>query len=250
MKNLIYLSLVCLSVYWFSIGFKPKQYPILPAQQSTVFEIPEPIPYIKETGYNDIGLPRDGRAWFTRDEFRGRHLQDSSYAMRKAFKEWKDNHQKRFLEYIIKGAIEEQKVSGIPYQLVVAQAILESQYGTSKLAVLGCNLFGVKKKGGNGPSIMISDDSPTDLFNVYRSNWESLRHHSKVLNGKYRARLKSKDPSLEEWVNCLCGCESSPCNTEKSRKFVEAGGQVYATSCLTKESYSQKILRIIKTLKI
>ena len=244
MKNLIYLF--CCSMI---IACNQKEYPILPTQ-TTVFEIPEPIPYIKEIGYDDIGLPADGRAWFTREEFRGRHLRDSSLAMRKKFKDWREKYQKRFLAYIIDASKEEQKVSGIPYQLVVAQAILESQYGTSKLAVLGCNMFGVKKKRGNGPSIMISDDSPTDLFNVYRSNWESLRHHSKVLNGKYKARLKTKDPSLEEWVNCLCGCESSPCSTEKSRKFVDNGGQVYATSCLTKESYSQKLLRIIKSLNL
>jgi hypothetical protein len=246
MKNLIYLFCCCII-----IACNQKEYPILPAQQSTVFEIPEPIAYIKETGYDDIGLPRGGRSWFTRDEFRGRHLRDSSLAMRKKFKDWREKYQKRFLAYIIDASKEEQKVSGIPYQLVVAQAILESQYGTSKLAVLGCNLFGVKKKGGNRPSIMISDDSPTDLFNVYRSNWESLRHHSKVLNGKYRARLKTKDPSLEEWVNCLCGCESSPCSTENSRTFVDNGGQVYATSCFNgKESYSQKLLRIIKSLNL
>ena len=242
MRNLIYLF-CC----WIIIGCNQKKnYPILPTQ-TTVFEIPEPIPYIKEKGYNDIGLPTDGRAWFTRDEFRARHLKDSSYAMRKAFKDWRAKHQKQFLSYIIDVSKEEQKASGIPYQLVVAQAILESQYGSSKLAVLGCNMFGVKKKGGNGPSIMISDDSPTDLFNVYRSNWESIRHHSKVLNGKYRARLKSKDPTLEQWVDCLCGGRT----IEKSRKFVDNGGQVYATSCFNgEESYSQKLLRIIKSLNL
>ena len=111
MRNLIYLFCCCIII----ACNQKKEYTILPTQ-TTVFEIPAPIPYIKETGYDEIGLPSDGRAWFTRDEYRGRHLKDSSYAMRKAFKEYRDNHQKRFLAYIIDASKEEQEVSGIPYQ--------------------------------------------------------------------------------------------------------------------------------------
>ena len=138
LKTLMYLALFCLAVYWFSIGFKP--YPIL-VPCETVYEMPEPISYIEQQpkGYNEIGLPSDGRRWLTRDEFRGRHLLDSSYAMRKAFKDWRKKHQQQFLSWIKDGAEAEQKVSGIPAELVVAQCLLESQYGTSKLAVLGAN---------------------------------------------------------------------------------------------------------------
>tara|TARA_R100000655_G_scaffold101102_1_gene145964 strand:+ start:1469 stop:2308 length:840 start_codon:yes stop_codon:yes gene_type:complete len=257
--KLIYLALFCLAVYWFSIGFKPKQYPILPPQ-TTVFEIPKPIEVqqdvhacrdevTEDRQYGSNGLPLN-REYLTSFEWKGRHLSDSSLAMRKKFKDWKKGHIETFLSWIIQAAKEEEKISGIPYQIVVSQAMLESQYSTSRLSVEANNLFGVKHRGKGNDYIVAKDDSPTDRFKTYpKGKWWSIRHHSNILNKRYRSRIKGK-PTMDKWVNCLC-CDDPPCSVEKSSKFVEAGGQVYATSCFNgKESYSQKLLRIIKSLKL
>jgi len=257
LKTLIYLALFCLAGYWFSIGFKPKQYPILPAQ-TTVFEIPQPIEVevhpcrdevTQDREYGTNGLPLN-REYLSSFEWKGRHLSDSSSAMRKKFKQWKKGHIASFISWMVDAAKEEQKISGIPYQIVVAQAVLESQYSTSRLSVEANNLFGVKHRGKGNDYIVAKDDSPTDRFRKYsKGKWWSLRHHSNVLNGKYKSRLK--DNTLTGWIDCLCGCDSPPCTTEKSKQFVDKGGQVYATSCFKGEkSYSQKLLRVIKTLNI
>ena len=258
LKTLAYLALFCIAVYWFSIGFKPKTYPILPPQ-TTVYEIPQPIEVEAEVHacrdevtqdreYDTNGLPLN-REYLTSFEWKGSHLRDSSSAMRKKFKQWKKDHIASFISWMVDAAKEEEKISGIPYQIVVAQAMLESQYSTSRLSVEANNLFGIKHKGKGNDYIVAKDDSPKDKFKTYpKGKWWSLRHHSNVLNKRYRSRIQGK-PTLDKWVNCLCGCESPPCTTEKSRNFVEAGGQVYATSCYKGEiSYSQKIKKIINKL--
>jgi hypothetical protein len=241
-KLILFLALFCLCFYWIRIGFKPKNYPILPTQ-TTVFEIQEPIPYVKKI-YDERGLPIR-KEWLTNNEWKGRHLKDSSRTMRKEFKIWKKDHIQNFVSWIRDAAQEEQRVSGIPYELVVVQAVLESQHGTSKLSVLGNNLFGIKHRGKGEDYIIISDDSPTDRFRTYpKGKWWSLRHHSKVLNRKYRSRIKGK-PSLDKWIDCLCGGRS----IEQSKRFVDNGGQVYATSCFNgKISYSQKLSQLINKL--
>ena len=63
---------------------------------------------------------------------------------------------------------------------------------------------------------------------------------------KYKARIKGK-PSVEKFADCLCGGRT----VEQSKAFVKKGGKVYATSCFKgKESYSEKILRVIKYYKL
>ena len=127
LKTLMYLALFCIAVYWFSIGFKPKQYPILPPQ-TTVFEIPKPIEVEAEVHpcrdevtqdrqYDTNGLPLY-RDYLTSFEWKGSHLKDSSSAMRKEFKIWKKDSIASFISWMVDAAKEEQKISGIPYQVV------------------------------------------------------------------------------------------------------------------------------------
>ena len=94
--------------------------------------------------YTDNRTPKN-RAWLTSDEWRGKHL--SSYKERKKFQEWKEQHISDFVAWLKISAKEESKVSGIPYQLYVAQSILETQYGTSRLCKDANNYFGHKFKG-------------------------------------------------------------------------------------------------------
>jgi len=194
-----------------------------------------------EIRYDDRGLPTD-RQYLTRDEWKGSHITDSK--TKKRFKEWKEAHISNFIKFFSQEAKKEQVVSGIPHQIVVAQAIIESGFGMSKLAKKGNNYFGIKWRG-KGNYVTIADDGPDDRFQVYDSVWWSLRGHSKVLY-KYKTRIKGKH-TVEKFADCLCGGRT----LKESKAWVENGGKTYATACYRnskggKESYAQKILRYIK----
>lgn len=168
--------------------------------------------------------------------------------------EWKDLERvekkiiiDKFLTYIIQGAKEESKVyPKIPYQLYVAQAILESNYGCSYVAFSANNIYG-HKYWGKDPSqhVTAKDDGPYDKFRVFESKWFSLRAHSKLLMGMYWRRLEG-EPTVENWLESLCGGKT----LEESIEFVENRGSVYASACHDREEdevyYSDKIRRIIK----
>lgn len=185
------------------------------------------------------GVPK-GRDYLTSSEWRGEHC--TSKEMRRDFSEWKEREISNFIKYICKAAVEECRVYNELFpELIAAQAILESNFGKSKLASVG-NLFGHKHRG-SGDYIVAKDDSDKDRFTKYArgSKWLSIRNHSKILMGKYRSRISGK-PTLDKWLEALCGGMTA----EQSKAFRERGGQVYATSCMTETCYSQKLKDIIR----
>ena len=185
------------------------------------------------------GVPRS-RQWLTYNEWRGKHCKNS--AQRKAFRKWKKREIDDFISFMCKASVDECKVyKDIPPEMIVAQAILESNYGKSRLSVQGNNLFGHKYVGKNSKLFIVaSDDSPTDRFTKYRSVWYSIRNHSKLLMRKYRKRI-SGTPNLNKWLYALCG----GLTVEQSKKWRAKGHSVYATSCMTHLCYSLKLKSII-----
>ncbi len=204
---------------------------------------------VKDTEYNSLGLPVD-RFWLTRTEWQGKHIKKMpiDYAKRKLlmerFKVWKKCHIKSFIDDMLRAAVKENETfPKIPPSLIVAQAIIETNFGLSKLALQGNNYFGHKYRGKDTTKFMIAaDDSPTDRFTKYKSTWFSLRHHTRnVLMRLYYPRCKGES-DLNSWLNALCGAMTA----KESKKFVAKGNYVYATSCMTKKCYSQKLKDIIK----
>ena len=63
--------------------------------------------------------------------------------------------------------------------------------------------------------------------------------------GKYRKRIKGT-PTLDKWLEALCGSMTA----SGSREYRAAGGQVYATSCMTEVCYAQKLKNIINTFNL
>jgi flagellar protein FlgJ len=49
-----------------------------------------------------------------------------------------------FIAALTPGAVASAKATGVPASVTIAQAALESGWGTSGLCALGCNLFGIK----------------------------------------------------------------------------------------------------------
>lgn len=86
-------------------------------------------------------------------------------------------------------AIEEMLRSGVPASITLAQGLLESGVGQSRLATEGNNHFGIKcHKGWTGPSMKHDDDAKDECFRTYASADESFRDHSDFL--RYRDRYK------------------------------------------------------------
>jgi flagellum-specific peptidoglycan hydrolase FlgJ len=199
----------------------------------------KPVVKKSKSKYLRNGAPRY-RTWVTEDEWRGRHCKTSK--QRKEFRKWKHHQIDSFIEYMSFAAVVESKVfPDIPPELIVAQSILESNFGKSRLASDANNFFGHKYNGSNKHLFVVAaDDSPYDRFTKYRSLWFSLRGHSTLLMRRYRKRIKG-EPTLTKWLYALCG----GITVEQSKRWRARGNSVYATSCMTEVCYSQKLRSII-----
>jgi len=89
------------------------------------------------------------------------------------------------LEYIEKWkevAIEKMKIHKIPASITLAQGILESGSGNSKLARLANNHFGIKcHSSWTGETFYQDDDEKDECFRKYKSASESYEDHANFL---------------------------------------------------------------------
>lgn len=102
-------------------------------------------------------------------------------------------------------AISEMNNTGIPASITLAQGILESGSGNSRLAIEANNHFGIKcTPDWKGKSISHDDDQKDDCFRVYKSAEESFRDHSEFLKRKRYAALFELDKNdYESWARGL-----------------------------------------------
>lgn len=93
-------------------------------------------------------------------------------------------------------AITEMQRTGVPASITLAQGILESQSGESKLALKSNNHFGIKcKPEWTGERTYHDDDTRQECFRVYSSAEDSYRDHSDFLkNREYYTALFKLDP--------------------------------------------------------
>ncbi len=127
-------------------------------------------------------------------------------------------------------AIAEMRKYGIPASVTLAQALIESRAGNSRLARQNKNHFGIKcfsKKCKKGHCTNHFDDHHKDFFRNYESVWLSYRAHSKLLQKKRYGKLKSYGKDYKKW----------------SKGLKEAG---YATD----KKYDKKLIGIIKKYKL
>lgn len=93
----------------------------------------------------------------------------------------------RYIRKYSKLAVGEMKKYKIPASIKLAQGILETQYGTSRLATEGNSHFGIKcHRGWKGTSMRVTDDAPNECFRTYRTAFESYRDHSIFLSSRSR----------------------------------------------------------------
>ncbi len=127
--------------------------------------------------------------------------EDERAAARKKIKQLK------YVERYAKTAQTEMEKFGIPASITLAQGLLESNVGESRLATQNNNHFGIKcfsRKCKKGHCANYTDDSHKDFFRKYKSNWESFRAHSKLLQAKrYRPLYKLDRKDYKAWAHGL-----------------------------------------------
>lgn len=100
-------------------------------------------------------------------------------------------------------AVKEMEKFGIPASISLAQGLVESRAGSSKLARRNNNHFGMKcfsKKCAKGHCSNFTDDHHKDFFRIYKNPWESWRAHSQMLaSGRYTA-LKKYRSDYKKWA--------------------------------------------------
>ncbi len=96
--------------------------------------------------------------------------------------------QQAFISQVAPGAVAAQGRYGIPASVTIAQAIEESGWGQSVLAVKDHNLFGIKGSGPAGADIQPTQEyvngswvTVSAAFKVYHNIAESIADHSQLL---------------------------------------------------------------------
>lgn len=83
-------------------------------------------------------------------------------------------------------AINQMVLHGVPASITMAQGVLESGHGKSKLAVRANNHFGIKCNGWKGETFYQDDDRPNECFRKYESASASYEDHSMFLTTRSR----------------------------------------------------------------
>lgn len=102
----------------------------------------------------------------------------------------------------------EMRDHGIPASITLAQALLESNAGDSKLAVNSGNHFGIKCRAKclGCTCRNYGDDTRYDMFRVFDSPAESFHEHSTLLNTPRYAKLKTYGKDYRKWAHGLKSC--------------------------------------------
>jgi flagellum-specific peptidoglycan hydrolase FlgJ len=122
----------------------------------------------------------------------------------------------------------ERQKFGIPVSITLAQGLLESDAGESRLTRAANNHFGVKTFKKSVAHVVMKDDTPTDKFKKYDSAWESFRDHSLLLMRDHYKSLQFL--SKTDYVGWAKGLEKAGYATDKQ--------------------YAENLIKIIENLKL
>ena len=122
----------------------------------------------------------------------------------------------------------ERKKFGIPVSITLAQGLLESDAGNSRLTIKANNHFGIKTFNKRVAHVVMKDDTPKDKFKVYGTAWESFRDHSLLLMRDHYKPLQFL--SKTDYVGWAKGLEKAGYATDKQ--------------------YAENLIRIIENLQL
>lgn len=121
----------------------------------------------------------------------------------------------------------EKRAFGIPASITLAQGLLESGAGHSRLARENANHFGIKcfsKTCAKGHCSNFGDDHHKDFFRIYPSAAASYRAHSELLQGqRYRHLQQLHEEDYDGWAHGLkkAGYATDPRYAEKLIALIE-----------------------------
>ncbi len=111
-------------------------------------------------------------------------------------------------------AIEQMLKYNIPASITLAQGLLESRAGLSRLATQGNNHFGIKCHNWTGRTIYEDDDARQECFRRYKDPRESYEDHSVFLTTgrRYSNLFSLKRTDYKGWARGLkaAGYATSP----------------------------------------
>ncbi len=141
--------------------------------------------------------------------------------------------QREFIRTIGSGARESQRVSGIPSSVTLAQAILESDWGRSRLAREAKNLFGIKAHKNPGTA---------GLYRI--STWEVFRGISVITPDVFRAYHSFADSIIDHgrWFHTQPRYGGALAVRDDPGDFVRA---ISAAGYATDPAYAAKLIGLM-----
>lgn len=129
-------------------------------------------------------------------------------------------------------AMEQMRRYGIPASVTLAQGILESSNGQSRLAQRENNHFGIKATpawiAGGGRYGLYSDDKPNEKFCSYDSVGDSYEHHSRFLkeNSRYARCFTLSPDDYKGWTQGIAqaGYATGGKYAENLQRIIEQNG--------------------------
>ena len=129
-------------------------------------------------------------------------------------------------------AMAQMRRYGIPASVILAQGILESSNGQSRLALAENNHFGIKATpewiAQGGRYGLYTDDKPNEKFCSYESVGESYEHHSRFLkeNGRYARCFALAPDDYKGWTQGLeqAGYATSGRYADSLQRIIEQNG--------------------------
>ncbi len=131
-----------------------------------------------------------------------------------------------YIQRFQQDALEDMKRTGVPASIKLAQGILESECGNSRLATEANNHFGIKcHKEWNGDTFYQDDDEKDECFRKYKTVLESYDDHSYFLRSRDRyASLFDLDiTDYKGWAHGLkkAGYATNPNYAHQLIKIIE-----------------------------
>ncbi|HEY6143436.1 MAG TPA: glucosaminidase domain-containing protein [Flavobacterium sp.] len=123
-------------------------------------------------------------------------------------------------------AMSNMKKYGIPASIILAQGILESGSGQSKLALTANNHFGIKcAKDWNGEAVYQNDDASQECFRKYKNPEESYQDHADIVSKRtrYASLFDLPKGDYKGWAKGLraAGYATDPNYPEKLISYIE-----------------------------
>ena len=133
---------------------------------------------------------------------------------------------KVYIEKYSSIAVEEMKRTGVPASITLAQGILESDAGRSRLATKANNHFGIKcHNDWKGRTIREDDNQRGECFRVYPSEASSFKDHSDFLRSRdrYKSLFELEQTDYKGWADGLkkAGYATAPAYASKLIKLIE-----------------------------